>query len=99
MSSLTTKAFWTATAERAVRTFAQGTLGAIGADGIGILDVDWGEAFGIGGLAAVLAVLTAIAASGSGTEGPGLTETVVTATATAARADRSTAPPTGPSTY
>ncbi|WP_448317450.1 holin [Streptomyces sp. CO7] len=98
MSSLTTKAFWKATAERAVRTFAQGTLGAISADGIGILDVDWGEAFGIGGLAAVLAVLTAIAASGSGTEGPGITETVVTAASTAARADRAAAPPTGPTT-
>jgi hypothetical protein len=93
MSSLTTAAFWKATAERAVRTFAQGTLGAISADGIGILDVDWGEAFGIGGLAAVLAVLTAVAAGGSGTEGPGLTETVVTPAA------RTSAPPAGPATF
>lgn len=73
--TLTTGAFWKATGERAVRTFAQGTLGAVSADGLGLLDVNWGDAFGIGGLAAALAVLTAIATSG-GTEGPGITETV-----------------------
>lgn len=76
MATLTTGAFWKATSERAVRTFAQGTLGAISADGLGLLDVDWGDAFGIGGLAAALAVLTAIATSG-GTDGPGITEEVV----------------------
>ncbi|MFF4576926.1 holin [Streptomyces sp. NPDC001373] len=70
-----TYAFWTATAERAVRTFAQGVLGAVGADQLGILNVDWGQAASVGGLAAVLAVLTAIATSG-GSEGPGITETV-----------------------
>ncbi|MEV8124122.1 holin [Streptomyces sp. NPDC085944] len=79
--SLTTGAFWKATGERAVRTFAQGTLGAVSADGLGLLDVDWGDAFGIGGLAAALAVLTAIATSG-GTEGPGITETVARPTGT-----------------
>jgi hypothetical protein len=89
MSSLITKAFWAATAERAARTFAQGTLGAVSADGIGILDVDWGEAAGIGGLAAVLAVLTAVAASGAGPDGPGLTETAVSPPAISA-------PPAGP---
>jgi hypothetical protein len=73
--TLTSGAFWKATGERAVRTFAQGTLGAVSADGLGLLDVDWGAAFGIGGLAAALAVLTAIATSG-GTDGPGITETV-----------------------
>jgi hypothetical protein len=73
--TLTSGPFWKATAERAVRTFAQGTLGAVSADGLGLLDVDWGDAFGIGGLAAALAVLTAIATSG-GTDGPGITESV-----------------------
>jgi hypothetical protein len=70
-----TRAFWKATGERLIRTFAQGTLGAIGADQLGVLDVDWGQAASVGGLAAVLALLTAVATSG-GTEGPGLTETV-----------------------
>ncbi|MEO3978756.1 holin [Streptomyces sp. CAU 1734] len=70
-----TAAFWRSTGERAVRTAAQATIGAIGADQLGLLDVDWGQAASVGGLAAVLAVLTAVATSG-GTEGPGLTETV-----------------------
>ncbi|MFF7200529.1 holin [Streptomyces sp. NPDC008141] len=70
-----TRAFWKATGERAVRTFAQGTLGAIGADGLGVLDVDWGQAASVGGLASVIAVLTAVAFSGAGQPGPGITET------------------------
>lgn len=72
-----TRAFWKATGERSVRTFAQAVIAAVGADQLGLLDVDWGQASSIGGLAAVLSVLTAIATSG-GTEGPGITETVRT---------------------
>lgn len=68
-------AFWRATGERMIRTAAQATLGAVGADQLGVLDVDWGQAASVGGLAAVLALLTAIATSG-GTEGPGVTEQV-----------------------
>ena len=82
--TLTTAAFWKATGERAVRTFAQGTLGVASADGLGLLDVDWGDAFSVGGLAAALAVLTAIATSG-GTDGPGITETVTHPSAPALR--------------
>jgi hypothetical protein len=70
-----TRVFWKATAERVVRTFAQAEIALLSGDGLGILNVDWGQALSVGGLAAVLALLTAIAASG-GTEGPGLTETV-----------------------
>lgn len=70
-----TLAFWKATGERAVRTFAQGTLGAMSGAGLGLLDVDWLQSLSVGGLAAVLSVLTAVATSG-GTQGPGLTETV-----------------------
>ncbi|MFE0875342.1 holin [Streptomyces smyrnaeus] len=73
---MNTAAFWKATAERAVRTFAQAVLGIVGADGLGVLDVDWAEAFSVGGLAAVVALLTAVATSGTGGEGPGITETV-----------------------
>ncbi|GFH38924.1 holin [Streptomyces pacificus] len=69
-----TRAFWKATAERMIRTFAQGTLGVASADGLGILDVDWAQAASVGGLAAALALLTAIAASGAGQPGPGITE-------------------------
>ncbi|MFF9894986.1 holin [Streptomyces longispororuber] len=76
---MTTAAFWKATFERALRTFAQAVLALITGDGLGVLDVDWGQAFSVGGLAALAAVLTAIVTSG-GPVGPGLTETVVTPT-------------------
>ncbi|MEV0441795.1 holin [Streptomyces spectabilis] len=74
---MNTLAFWRATAERAARTFAQAVLALITGDGLGVLDVDWGQAASIGGLAVIAAVLTAIVTSG-GPTGPGLTETVVT---------------------
>ncbi|CAM5590599.1 hypothetical protein SALBM135S_03221 [Streptomyces alboniger] len=74
---MNTGAFWKATAERAVRTAAQSSLALMAGDGIGILDVNWGEVASVGGLAAVAAVLTAIVTSG-GPVGPGLTETVAT---------------------
>ncbi|WP_028814423.1 holin [Streptomyces flavidovirens] len=76
---MTTAAFWKATAERMVRTFAQAVLGVISADGLGLLDVEWVAALSVGGLAAVLALLTAIVTSG-GTVGPGITETVAAPT-------------------
>ena len=72
---MTTLAFWKATTERVLRTYAQAVLALLGGDGLGVLDVDWAEAFSIGGLAAVAALFTAIVTSG-GTTGPGITETV-----------------------
>lgn len=72
---MNTAAFWKATFERMVRTFAQAVLAAVGADGLGVVDVDWGQAASVGGLAAVLALLTAVATSGTGNPGPGITET------------------------
>ncbi|MEV7422885.1 holin [Streptomyces sp. NPDC091212] len=72
---MTTTAFWRATFERIVRTVAQAILALISADGLGLLDVDWGAAFSVGGLAGVYALLTAIVTSGGATEGPGITET------------------------
>ncbi|MFJ9128953.1 holin [Streptomyces sp. NPDC102340] len=73
-----TLAFWKATFERLIRTFAQAVLALLTGDGLGLVDVDWGAALSVGGLAAVAALLTAIVASG-GTTGPGITETVATA--------------------
>ncbi|MFE5662467.1 holin [Streptomyces niveus] len=75
---MNTSAFWKATFERMLRTFAQAVLAAMAGDGLGLLDVDWGDALSVGGLGAVAALLTAIVASG-GTTGPGITETVATA--------------------
>lgn len=71
-----TAKFWRATAERAVRTAAQTAVATLGADGLGIVDVDWGATASVTGMAALLAVLTAVATAGGKTDGPGLTETV-----------------------
>ncbi|MER7807932.1 holin [Streptomyces sp900116325] len=70
-----TKAFWKATGERAVRTGAQVLAAALGLDTVGLIHADWGDGLSLAGGAALLAVLTAVAASG-GEEGPGITETV-----------------------
>lgn len=67
--------FWRATTERAVRTAAQTLVATLGLDTLGVLDIDWGQGLSLAGSSALLAVLTAVAASG-GTEGPGITETV-----------------------
>jgi hypothetical protein len=70
-----TIAFWKATGERSVRTYAQVLVGSLGLDQLGIVNANWSEGLALGAGAAVLTVLTAVATSG-GTEGPGLTETV-----------------------
>ncbi|MFF4661935.1 holin [Streptomyces sp. NPDC001282] len=75
MASLVSSGFWVATAERAVRTAAQTLVATLGLDTAGVLDVDWGQGLSLAGGAALLAVLTAVSASGAG-DGPGLTETV-----------------------
>lgn len=75
---MTTGAFWKATTERAVRTAAQTLVAVLGLDTTGVLDVDWGASLALAGSAALLAVLTAVATSGAGGDGPGVTETVRT---------------------
>lgn len=60
-------AFWKASAERAVKTFAQ-VLGALlVADPVaGILDIDWGQALSVAGLGAVVSLLTSIGSTATG---------------------------------
>lgn len=48
--------------ERAVRTAAQAALGVVGAGTMGLLDVDWATVGSVAGLAAVVSVLTSVAA-------------------------------------
>ncbi|GCD46105.1 holin [Streptomyces paromomycinus] len=74
---MNTAAFWKATFERVVRTFAQALLAVLGAGATGVIDAPWLGALSAAGLAALLALLTAIAASGGGTVGPGVTESAV----------------------
>lgn len=70
-----TLAFWRAAAERAIRTVAQTMLALwlVGDVAFNALSVDWAEALGIGLGAAVLSILTSIAAPNGasfGTEKP-----------------------------
>lgn len=67
-----TKAFWLATLERVLRTFAQALIAALTASGTGLIDTDWQGAASTAGMAAVLALLTCVAASGVGSPGPSL---------------------------
>ncbi|WP_306317587.1 MULTISPECIES: holin [unclassified Streptomyces] len=66
--------FWKATAERAIRTFAQALAAVLVAGATSLLDVDWAAALGTAGLAALLAVLTAVGTAGIGPHGPGVLE-------------------------
>lgn len=70
-----TAGFWKATAERALRTFAQSLAAVLVAGATTLLDVDWKAALATAGMATLLAVLTAVGAANVGARGPGLTET------------------------
>ncbi|MEV7804973.1 holin [Microbispora sp. NPDC088329] len=54
------------TGERAVRTAAQAALGIVGAGQLGLLDVNWPTVGSVAGLAAVVSVLTSVAAGRAG---------------------------------
>lgn len=61
-----TRRFWVDAAERAIRTFAQALIGAITA-GLVVTDVAaWGEALLASAVAALISLLTSVAASGVG---------------------------------
>ena len=71
-----TLAFWKATSERSLRTGAQVLAAGLGLESLGIVNANWGDGLALAGGAMLLSVLTAVAASGSRTEGPGITESV-----------------------
>ncbi|MEV4457000.1 holin [Microbispora sp. NPDC049633] len=52
--------------ERAVRTAAQAALGVVGVGAIGLLDVSWPTVGSVAGLAAVVSLLTSVAAGFKG---------------------------------
>lgn len=66
MKKWTAASFWSDTFERAVRTAAQAALGIVGAGQLGLLDVEWPTVGSVAGLAAVVSLLTSLAAGGSG---------------------------------
>lgn len=70
-----TASFWRATVERMLRTFAQVLLAALGLNSAGVVHANWADGLSLAGGAAVLTLLTAMAASSPGPDGPGLAET------------------------
>lgn len=64
------ESFWKAASERALRTFAQALAALIGAGAVNVIDVDWPANLGIAATAALLSVLTSIAAADFGAPGP-----------------------------
>lgn len=55
------KAFWKATAQRVVRSFAASLGALLTADGTGILDASWSEQLSAAGMAAVITLLLCLA--------------------------------------
>lgn len=68
ISFLTSKVFWAASVERAVKTFAQALVAVfLGDSALSVISVDWTSAGAVAGTAALVSVLTSVA---SGTVGP-----------------------------
>ena len=61
MGKFDIKGFGRAVAIRAVRTFAEGMLGALGTTVVGVTQVDWIGAASVGATAAIVSVLIAVA--------------------------------------
>lgn len=55
------KTFFKDLAERAIKTFAQAMIGALGAGATGLIGVDWLQALSIAGFATVVSILTSLA--------------------------------------
>jgi len=55
------KKFWSYSAERAIKTFAQTTIGVITANAaLSIVDVDFGTTLGVAALATLMSLLTSV---------------------------------------
>lgn len=78
MSVYASKAFWKASAERALKTFAQTAAALLGVDQVGLLDIDWGQVASVSGAAAFLSVLTSVGSAQVGNAGPSLAAEVLT---------------------
>lgn len=69
MNTIYTIQFWKDTAERAVKSFAQGVILALGGGAVNVLTIDWLTLAGAGGGAALLSVLTSIVSAGVANKG------------------------------
>lgn len=54
------KAYWDYAGERAIKTFAQAAIAAVGADAIGITSVDWAQVGSVAALAGVMSLLMSV---------------------------------------
>lgn len=64
--------FWTAAAERALKTLAQTLVALIGANAVSVMELDWPQMLGVAGTAAVVSILTSLASAPFGNSGPSL---------------------------
>jgi len=65
-------AFLKALIERAVKTFCQTLVAALGAGAVNILEVPWQSAVSVAAGAALISVLTSVGSAGFGSTGPSL---------------------------
>lgn len=72
MSSLTSKAFWAASTERAVRTGAQSAVAVLIADATDLFTTDWLGLLSVVVMAVLLSYLTSIAGGSGRGKGPAL---------------------------
>ena len=90
-TSLLTKVFWYATAERAVKTFAQTLVAVLSAGQLGLFEVAWAKAMSTAALGAVMSVLTSVGSARTAGDGPSLGAEVTRPAAGAATATTGTA--------
>lgn len=64
-----TKAFWREALDRAARTAAQAAVALLGADGMGLLDINVSATLSTVGMAALLSLLTSVGANKIGQQG------------------------------
>ncbi|MEU1731380.1 holin [Streptosporangium sp. NPDC020145] len=63
---LLTTAYWADTIERMVRAASSSALATLGVGQLGLLDVDWAAVASVAGMAAVVSMLTSVAAGSTG---------------------------------
>ncbi len=72
MSTIWTRSFWKAVAERGIKTFCQAAAAMLAANGLGVLEADWIGVLSASGMAALISVLTSIGSGAVGESGPSL---------------------------
>lgn len=63
------KKFWKEALDRAIKSFAQGAVALLSADGIGLFGVQWQDVFSVAGMMFVLSILTSIGSAPIGESG------------------------------